>query len=74
MTSPIHTPCLRLVFQSFALSSAVVVFFKSTFSKYSFRITIRVSNNLDPDQAQCIVRPDLDLTCLQKLSTDDISR
>ena len=29
---------------------AVVVFFKITFSKKSFRNTIRVSNSLDPDQ------------------------
>ena len=32
-----------------------VCFFKLTFSKTSFRNTIRVSNSLDPDQAQCFV-------------------
>ena len=26
-----------------------------------------VSNNLDPDQAQCFVRPDLEPNCLQRL-------
>ena len=46
---------------------AVCVFFisKSTFD------TIRVSNNLDPDQARHFVRPDLGPYCLQRLSTDD---
>ena len=32
---------------------------KSTFSKNSFRNTIRLSNSLDPDQAWHIVGPDL---------------
>ena len=41
-------------------------FSKSTFSKNSFRNTIRVSNSL----AQCFVRPDLGPNCLQKLSAD----
>ena len=35
---------------------------------------IRVSNSLDPDQAQQYVRPDLGPNCLQRLSTDDKSR
>ena len=30
-------------------------------------------NNLDPDQARRIVRPDLGPNCLQMLSADDIS-
>ena len=30
-----------------------------------------MSNSLDPDQARHIVRPDLGLNCLQKLSADD---
>ena len=47
-------------------------FFKSTFSKNSsIRNTIRVSNSLDPDQAQHSVGPDLGLNCLQKLSAED---
>ena len=41
------------------------------FSKNYFRNTIRVSNNLDPDQGRGITRPDLGPDCLQKLSTDD---
>ena len=49
-------------------------FSKSTFSKNSFRNTIRVSNSLDPDQARHFVRPDLATNCLQKLSADDASR
>ena len=36
------------------------------FSK--FRIIIRVSNSLDPDQARHFVGPDLDLNYLQRLS------
>ena len=41
------------------------------FSKNSFRNTIKVSNSLDPDQAQHGVRLDLGLNYLQKLSADD---
>ena len=33
-------------------------------------ITIRVSNSLDPDQAQHFVGPDLDPNCFEKLSAD----
>ena len=46
------------ILQAF-LSSAD--FSKSTFSKNSFRNTIRVSNNLGPDQARHFVGPDLGL-------------
>ena len=49
-------------------------FSKSTFSKNSFRNTIRVSNGLDPDQDRRSVGPDLGPNCLQRLSADDISR
>ena len=34
------------------------------FSKNSFKNTIRVSNNLDPDQARHYVGPDLGPKCL----------
>ena len=47
---------------------------KSTSLKNSFRCAIRVSNSLDPDQAQCFVGPDLVPNCLQRLSIDDTSR
>ena len=40
-------------------------------SKKYFRITIRVSNGLDPDQDPRSVGPDLGLNCLQRLSADD---
>ena len=50
----------------FLLSSAD--FFKLTFSKYSFKNSIRVSNSLDPDQGRHSVGPDLDPNCLQRLS------
>ena len=33
--------------------------------------TVRVSDSLDPDQAQQFVGPDLVPNCLQKLSVDD---
>ena len=46
-------------------------FFKLTFTKKSFRNTIRVSNNLDPDQARHFTGPDLGPNCLQRLSADD---
>ena len=43
-------------------------FSESTFSKNSFRDTIRVSNSVDPDQAGHFVGPDLGPICLQRLS------
>ena len=46
-------------------------FLKLTFSKNSFRNTIRVSNGLDPDQDR---RSDLGPNCLQRLKADDKSR
>ena len=49
-------------------------FSKSTYLKDSFRNTIRVSNSLDPDQAQHFVGPDLGPNCLQRLSADNTSR
>ena len=47
---------------------------KSTFSKISFRNTIRMSNSLDPDPARLYVGFDLNPNCLQTLSADDTSR
>ena len=44
---------------------------KLSFSKNSFRNTIRVSNSFDPDQDGCSVGPDLDPNCLQRLSAED---
>ena len=46
-------------------------FSKSTFSKYSFRNTIRVTNSTDPDQTLHNVGSDLGPDCLQQLSDDD---
>ena len=51
----------------FLLSSADF-FSKLTFSKNSLKNSIRVSDNLDPDQDRHSVGPDLDLNFLQKLS------
>ena len=48
-------------------------FLKLSFSKNSFRNTIRVLNSLDPDQDRHFVGPDLDQNCLQSLSADDKS-
>ena len=58
------------------MSSAVVVFllFSKLIFSNSFRNINRVSNSMDPDQAQHFVRPDLDHNCLQRLSADDTSR
>ena len=41
----------------------MVIFSKSTFSKNSFRNTIRVSNSLDLDQAKHFVAPDEGPNC-----------
>ena len=48
-------------------------FSKSTFFLFIFRITIRVSSSLDPDQARQNVGPDLGPNCFQRLSSDDTS-
>ena len=40
-------------------------------SSLTFSNTTRVSNSLDPDQAQRFYEPDLDSNCLQMLSADD---
>ena len=55
----------------FFLSSADFFFSKSSFSKNYFKITIRVSNRLGPDQARQNVGPDLGPNCLQRLSAVD---
>ena len=53
----------------------VCQFFKKlTFSKNSFKNTIRVWNSLDPEQARHFVWPDLGPNCLQKSSADNTSR
>ena len=44
------------------------------FFKKNSRNTIRVSNNVDPDQVRHFVRPDLGPNCLQMLSADYTSR
>ena len=49
-------------------------FSKLTFSKSSFRKTIRVLNGLDPDQNRWFVGTDLDSNYLQRLAADDKSR
>ena len=60
---------------NFACFFVVCCFFsKSTFSKNSFRNTIRVSNRVDPDQARFHVGPGLGPNCLQKLSAEDTQR
>ena len=41
---------------------------------FDFFNTIRVSNNLDSDQARHLVGPDLGPNCLQRLSPDNKSR
>ena len=51
--------------------SSADFFSKSTFSKYSFRNTIRVSNSLNSDQARQFFGPELGPNCLQRLSADD---
>ena len=45
-----------------------------TFSKNSFRNTIRVSNSFDQDQAGRFVWPDLCPNCFHKFSADNTRR
>ena len=45
----------------------VCVFFLINLFKKSFRNTIRVTNNLVTEQAQCFVRPDLGPNCFLKV-------
>ena len=49
----------------------LLIFFKLTFLKISFRNTVKVSNGLDPDQDQHFVGPDLGPNCLQRLSAEE---
>ena len=56
------------------LCCRLLIFFflkKIRFSKDSFRNTIRVSNDLGPDQDRYLVSPDLGPNCLQRLAADD---
>ena len=52
----------------------LLIFSKLFFAKKNFRNTIRVSNSLDPDQADVLLGHDLGSNCLQKLSADDHRR
>ena len=64
-------------FCMFFLSSADFFFQvgkKAKIMNQLFRITIRVSNGSDSDQAWRFVGPDLDTNCLQRLSADDTYR
>ena len=51
-------------------------FFFQNINIFKKRIIIRVSKPLDPDEDQCFVGPDPDLSpiCLQRLSADDKSK
>ena len=51
--------------------SSTDFFSKSTFSKNYFGNAINGSNNLDPDQAQHFVGPDLGANCSERLSASD---
>ena len=55
------------------LPSSADFFPKLNFSKNSFRNTIRLSKDLDSDQDQHNVGPDLGPKCLQGLSADNKS-
>ena len=62
-----HVSINFLIFHDFAVVCGLVL--KVCFSKNSFRNTIRVSNNLDPDQDQHYVGPDLSPSCFQACKT-----
>ena len=61
--------CMLSIFHDFLLPA--YFFSNLTFSKYIFRNTIRVSNGIDPDQAQLSVGTDLGPNCLPRLSTNN---
>ena len=66
---PIFSPYMPL---TLCIPGKLLFFFsKSTFSKNSFRNTIRVSSSLDPDQTRRFVGPDLVPNCLHKLLAVD---
>ena len=61
-----------IIFHAFLLSAD---FFQSQcFKKNISGTDIRVSNSLDPDQAQCFVWPVLGPYCLPRLSAEDTRR
>ena len=71
----IVSSCVKSLYgvQFFIIFCRLQIFSKFTFSKVSFRNTIRVTNGLDPDQAQRSVMLDLgpNFFVFQRLSTDD---
>ena len=56
----------------YQLFQKVLAGIPSTFSKSSCRNTIRVSNSLDPDQAQHFVESDMLIFYLLLLSADNL--
>ena len=68
-SSTVYVNSLRAVY-FFLIFLSSAGFFK-TFSKISFRNTIRVSNSLDPGQAGQNIRPDLGPSCLQRSAAGD---
>ena len=76
-----HKVSAYFIWQLFCLLSnlarffvACLFFFKINISENSFRNTMRVSNSVDPDQAQHFVAPDLVPNCLKRLSAKVSSR
>ena len=61
-----ETLCLTSCYFEQLGTSLADFFFKLTFSKKSFRNTIRVSNCLDLDQDRHFVGPDLGPNCFSK--------
>ena len=51
-----------------------VDFFQNQLFRKNFKITFKVSNRLDPDQARHLVGPDLGPNCLQRILAKDTSR
>ena len=68
-------PFISLPPGEFFMFFVVCCFFQNQlFRKIISRITIRVSNSLDPDQAGHFVGPDFGPNCLQKLTADNTRR
>ena len=72
LVAPLLGPCLLTIsthcMQGNFACFCHLIFSKQLFLKNSFRNTIIVSSNLDPDQAWYFVVPNLGPTCWQKFS------
>ena len=74
MTTFLTSPIEFAPWENFHAFCHPLIFFKINFLENSLKNTIRVSNNLVPDQAKHFVEPDMGPNCLQSLSADNTRR